>query len=282
MIRRQINVNFTSDDRKRLEAVVNSPKSAKIDRLKAQVLLLSDAGKEGPGILCKDIAPKLGVSETSVKRIRQAYVKNLSIDEVFSLSSLGNYKSKTNADDIKTKPKLKLNKRYVEIDDLNITFLVENVKCKVVLAREEREQLEKVIKSGKQTKRKFNRATILLLADEGHEGPALTDQEISNKLDVSLSTVSRVRKLFITQGNIDEVLNFNHNKAGRPPKIDGNVQANLIALACSAPPKGRCRWTLKLLADQLVELKVVDSISSMAVGTALKKTNLNLGSAKSG
>jgi hypothetical protein len=150
------------------------------------------------------------------------------------------------------------------------------------LTRKEREYLETIINGGKQSIRKFNRAKILLLADEGTEGPAMTDTEIAEKLDVSVPTVGRVRRLLITKGQIDEVLSSNHHNAGRPPKVDGVTQATLVAQACSAPPEGRCKWTVRLLADRLVELEVVDCISHTTVANVLKKMNLSLGSVRNG
>src|SRR5207247_10845468 len=100
--------------------------------------------------------------------------------------------------------------------------------------------------------------------------------------EVSKSTVQRVRRLLITEGRLESVLNFNHENAGRSRKIDGSVEAILVAQACSKPPEGRCKWTLRLLADRLVELKVVDSITHGTIGNALKKMNLSLGNGKNG
>jgi hypothetical protein len=287
MLRRTINVCLTLEERKRLETILKSNQSTLNDRQKAEVLLLTDVGERGPKISPAHAAETIGLSERSVGRIRGIYAENSSIDDVFRFAKLSQQSSRQThekaVDPLNPTSFKKKNLRYVEMGDGgNNPFLIENVKCRVTLTREERERLESIIKEGKQTVRKFNRAKILLLADEGIEGPAMTDTEIADKLDVSVPTVARVRRLLITKGLIDDVLNSNHHNAGRPPKIDGVVQATLVAQACSKPPEGRCRWTVRLLADRLVELEVVDSISHTAVGTALKKTNLNLGSEKSG
>lgn len=279
----RIDIQLTSDERQRLKKIVRSTTTTNHDKLKAQVLLLTDIGEHGPGILSKDVIVKLNISDRSVKRIRQAYAKSSSLDDVFSFSGLS-HQPKTDSNKIKNINRSKaIHKHHIESDKAsNETFLIEHVKCRVTLTKEERDKLESILQSGKQSKRVFNRAKILLLADEGSEGPALTDGEISEKLDVSLSTVARVRRLLITKGQIDDVLNFKHHNAGRLPKVDGAIQAALVAQVCSASPKGRCRWTVRLLADRLVELEIVDSISHTAVANALKKMNLNLGSVRNG
>lgn len=279
MARQRNNVRLTLADRQSLEKIANSPTTTQHDKLKAQVLLLTDIGEHGPGVPSKNVKLELNISDGSVKRIRHAYAKSSTIEEVFSFSGLGNQQLRKDAKIPKNRTK---RVHYIETDNVIEPFLMEHVKCRVTLTREEREKLESILKEGKQTARKFNRAKILLLADEGSEGPALTDEAISDKLDVSMSTVARVRRLFITNGQINDVLNYNHRNAGRPVKIDGVIQATLVAQTCSSPPKGRCKWTLRLLADQLIELEVVDSINHTAVGNALKKMNLNLGSAKNG
>jgi len=273
-------VTLTNKDIQTLNKIVNSNKSTQYDRLKAQVLLLTDTGEYGPKVSSKDVSTRLQISLRSVGRVKMAYSQNSLIEDVFRFAGFSNQSISNNKSSVSSKKK---NTKYIEIvDDENESFLVESVKCRVALTNKEREQLELVIKEGKQSTRKFNRAKILLLADEGDKRPAKTDKEIADKLDVSMSTVARVRRLFITKGEIHDVLEFNHKNAGRRSKIDGRVQATLIAQACSKPPIGRCRWTVRLLANQLVALEVVDSISHTAVAQALKKMNLNLGNAKNG
>ena len=140
----------------------------------------------------------------------------------------------------------------------------------VNLNEEEREELKQYLRKGKSSARSLTRARILLLADEGRD-----DEEIAEALKVSKSTVSRIRTRYC-EGGLDSAL---HEKArsGAPPKIDGRIEAQLTLLACSEPPDGRSKWTVRLLADRLVEMEVVDSISHMSVQRLLKKMKLNLG-----
>ena len=102
-----------------------------------------------------------------------------------------------------------------------------------------------------------------------------SDSEIQNTLQVSRSTICRIRKRYCTEGL--EFAIYEKPRCGAPKKIDGRVEATVTMLACSDPPEGYGRWTIQLLTDKLVELKVVDSIATESVRTLLKKTNLNLG-----
>jgi len=140
----------------------------------------------------------------------------------------------------------------------------------VKLKGEERSDLIQFLRKGKSSARSQTRARILLLSDE-----ELEDDEIVETLKVSKSTVSRIRKRYCKEG-LDFAL---HEKprSGAPTKIDGRVEAQLTLLACSEPPEGRSRWTVRLLADRLVELEVVDSLSHMSVQRLLKKMKLSLG-----
>ena len=134
----------------------------------------------------------------------------------------------------------------------------------VHLKEDERDKLNQFLRKGKSSARSQTRARILLLADEG-----LEDDEIRETLKVSKSTICRIRKRYCEWG-----LSFalsEKPRSGAPPKIDGRVEAELTLLACSEPPEGRSRWTIRLLADRLVELEVVDSISHMSVQRLLKK-----------
>jgi transposase len=140
----------------------------------------------------------------------------------------------------------------------------------VDLTEEERTFLLELISQGKQSARKVKRAHILLLADEGK-----TDGEIAEALHTSASTVQRTRQRFI-EGNLDRALNEDP-RPGAHKKLDEKGAALLETLARSEPPVGRKRWTLQLLADRLVELKVVDTISDETVRQELKKSDLSLG-----
>jgi transposase len=139
----------------------------------------------------------------------------------------------------------------------------------VELTDDERSYLLAFIKSGVQSARKLNRARILLLADEGK-----TDGEIAAALHTGVATVQRTRQRFV-EGNIDGALN-EKRRPGREKALDEKGVAVLETLAHSQPPAGRKRWTLELLADRLVELKVVDSISYETVRRELKKNGFRL------
>jgi len=150
-------------------------------------------------------------------------------------------------------------------------------KYRVTLTAEERVELGAMISKGKSGARKLAHARVLLQVDEADGAPARTDQEVASALDLSTRTVERVRRRFVEQG-LDAALDRKQRE--RPPrqvKLDGRAEARLIALACSAPPDGRAVWTMQLLADKLVELDVVGSISDETVRLALKKTRSSPG-----
>ncbi len=147
----------------------------------------------------------------------------------------------------------------------------------VRLSNLERETLKKVITSGRGPARMFARARILLKADQSDDGPMWSDERISEALDVTVQTIERVRKQLVEEG-FDAVLSRREYKQKiSRKKIDGDVEARLVALSCSDPPEGRARWTLRLLADKVVELGYVENISHEAIRQTLKKTNLNRG-----
>ena len=143
----------------------------------------------------------------------------------------------------------------------------------VTLTDEERHSLRKLVRSGNADAQKITRARILLKADQNTDGPAWTDPQIGHALDVGVATVERLRKRFVEEG-LDAALNRRKNQNPRiRRKLDGHQEAQLITLACSHPPEGRDRWSLRLLADTLVELEIVDSISYQTVRRVLKKTS---------
>lgn len=137
------------------------------------------------------------------------------------------------------------------------------------LSVDEREQLQLLIRRGRTSARKLTRARILLKAADG-----FTDDEIVAALQVGVATVERIRKRFVEAG-LDAI--NEKPRPGNKPKLDGKAQARLIAEACSQAPDGRRRWTLKLLADRAVELKLADSCSYELVRRALKKTSSSPG-----
>jgi hypothetical protein len=144
-----------------------------------------------------------------------------------------------------------------------------NKKFVVRLSVEERGLLESLVAKGKAAARKLTRARILLKADCSPLGPAWSDEQISNALDLGAIAVHRVRRSFV-EGGLDGVL-VRRPVPRRPRLLDGDQEAHLIALACGSPPAGRCRWTLRLLADRLVELGHVEKVSHETIRRTLKK-----------
>jgi hypothetical protein len=142
----------------------------------------------------------------------------------------------------------------------------------VTLTPAEREQLESLVRSGRRSARSITRARILILTDQGEGGPGWEDRRVAEALGCGHRTVERVRCRFAAEG-LDAALV--HRTTARPPRepvLDGAAEARLIALACSATPEGRRAWTLRMLADKLVELEVVESVSHETVRRYLKKT----------
>lgn len=145
------------------------------------------------------------------------------------------------------------------------------VKFKVTLTEQERDELRALVTAGKAAARKMNHARILLLADEGEFGPGKTDLDIVEALGTSVRTVERVRKRFVEEGTDQAVNPKPQPKRPGKVKIQGKVEDKLVELACSDPPEGRGRWTVQLLADQLVMLAYVESVSHETVRKSLKK-----------
>jgi transposase len=146
----------------------------------------------------------------------------------------------------------------------------------VSLSEEERQSLEKLTKNGKAAAAKINHAHILMKADVNQSEGSWKDQAISNVFNISVRTIERVRQRFVEEG-LENALVPRPRHTLRLKKLDGETEAHLIAIACSSPPEGRCRWTLRLLADQIVSLGYVESISHESVRQVLKKTNLSHG-----
>jgi len=149
------------------------------------------------------------------------------------------------------------------------------IKYIVDLTNEEREQLLQLIQKGNSSARKLTRARILLKAHEG-----LIDEQVAKALNTGTATVERVRKRFVEEG-LESALT-ERPRPGQRIKLNGKQQAHLIAVACSDPPQGHARWTLRLLADKVVELEFAKSISPETVRQILKKTNSNPGRKSSG
>jgi len=144
-------------------------------------------------------------------------------------------------------------------------------KYPVILSDTERDDLKRLIASGTAPARKLTHARILLKADEGAQGAGWVDEKVAEAVETSQPTVARIRRQYFEEG-LDAALNR------RPPtreyhrKLDGEAEARLVALACSEPPEGEARWSLRLLADKLVELEIVEDVSYQTVRRTLKKT----------
>ena len=147
------------------------------------------------------------------------------------------------------------------------------------LTTEQRTELERLIRAGHSPARTQTRARILLLSDQS-EGQKRAAKEVAAALMCSPSTVANVRHRFNREG-LQAAL-YDKPRPGQKPKVTGEVEARLVMLACSDPPPGHTRWSLRLLADQMVELEIVDSISHVTVGQVLKKTKSSRGVASHG
>lgn len=139
----------------------------------------------------------------------------------------------------------------------------------VELTSQERKRLAGLIKKGKVAGYKIRHTQMLMKADQSRQGPGWPDKQIAEAFGAHLTTVERLRKRFVEEG-FDAALE-RHKRRNYTRKLDGEAEARLIAIACSEPPKGRNQWTLHLLADRLVELFVVDSISHMTIKRTLEK-----------
>jgi transposase len=146
----------------------------------------------------------------------------------------------------------------------------------VTLTEAEREMLQALLSRGKSAARKLVHARILLKADAGPGGPGWGDDAIAEGLEVGRATVERVREAFVEHG-VEAALERRKPCRQYERVLDGDGEAHLIALACQKPPEGRCRWTLQLLADQMVQLEYVEQVSFQTVRRTLKKTNLSRG-----
>ena len=142
---------------------------------------------------------------------------------------------------------------------------------RVTLTADERDELGRLLARGKADVRKIKHAQILLKADEAEGGPGWPDQRIAEALEVGIATVERVRRRFVEEGLASALSPYRGGKRIYEHKLDGAQEAHLIALACSAPPEGRARWTLRLLARRMVELAYVDTLSYETVRQILKK-----------
>jgi len=145
----------------------------------------------------------------------------------------------------------------------------------VKLTADERQALEAIVSKGTVAAQKRRHATILLGVDEGKHGPALSDSEVAESIGVTKRTVERTRERCVSDG-LELALQRKPRTRERTRRLDGEAEARLVQLACSEAPEGRARWTLRLLADKLVELEIVDSVSHESVRRVLKKHHQTL------
>ena len=148
----------------------------------------------------------------------------------------------------------------------------------VKLTSDERTRLDGLVKRGREAAYRRRHAEVLLLVDEGEQGPGQVDTEVAQRTGFTSRTVEQIRKRCVTEG-LDSALERKKRHRDRPRRLDGEGEARLITLACSDAPEGRARWTLHLLADQLVELEVVESISHECIRQVLKKRHKTLAKA---
>ena len=146
----------------------------------------------------------------------------------------------------------------------------------VDLTESEQESLKKLTTTGKHAAYKINHGRILLLADINQADGGWSDEAIASTLGISISTIERVRRRFVEEG-IDASLSHRQGRGRKQRRLDGDSEAHLLAIACSQPPQGQGRWTLRMLADKMVELRYIESLSHETVRQTLKKMNFSLG-----
>lgn len=150
------------------------------------------------------------------------------------------------------------------------------IKYIIKLSKEEVDELMSIINKGSHTSQSYRSAYILLNCDQGAYSDKVTNEQISKILRVGMRTIDRVKKKFIEEG-FEAVLERRLSSRVYDVKVDGDVEAKLIQLCCSKPPSGFAKWSLRLLADKMVELQYVESLSHVSVSKVLKKMNLSLG-----
>ncbi len=150
------------------------------------------------------------------------------------------------------------------------------IRYTIKLTKSEVEELHAIISKGCHTSQTFRTAYILLNCDQGEYSDKISNEQISKVLQVGMRTIDRVKKKFIEEG-FEAVLERRPTTRIYESKSDGDVEAKLVTLCCSEPPQGYSKWSLRLLAEKMVELKYIESISHVTVRTVLKKTNLSPG-----
>jgi transposase len=152
----------------------------------------------------------------------------------------------------------------------------------VILTDEQRERLTDLTRNGRAPAKKIRHARVLLLSDGHRAGGRLTRDQIAEQLDMHVNTVDRIRKRFVTEGEAPALNRKPRVTPPHSPKIDGRVEAHLVAICCSQAPEGRTYWTLQMLADALKDRKLVTTVCVETVRKALKKTNCSRGGRNAG
>ncbi len=155
------------------------------------------------------------------------------------------------------------------------------IRYTIKLSKDEVEELKSIVNKGSHTTQTYRAAYILLNCDTGEFSEKVTNEQIAKVLKIGMRTIDRVKKRFIEEG-LDATLERKPSNRIYEKKADGDFEARLIALCCGNPPEGFSKWSLRLLADKMVELKYIESISYVTVGSVLKKMNLSLGKSKVG
>lgn len=155
------------------------------------------------------------------------------------------------------------------------------VRYKVTLTANEREQLQAIMGKGKHSSLQFRNACILLNCDEGEQGQKASNEQIAQILQITTKTVERLKQRFVEQG-FEACMDRKPYPEIKEIKTDGDFEAHLVAISCSKAPAGYARWSLRMLADKMVELNYADSVSHETVRQVLKKTKLNPGVLKGG
>ena len=146
------------------------------------------------------------------------------------------------------------------------------VRYKVTLTKQEREELLSILNKGNHTSQQFKNGCILLNSDEGEYGDKLGNEQIAKVLHVNTKTVERLKQRFVEDG-FEACIERKHYPVGKASKMDGDFEAHLVAISCSKAPEGYTRWSLRMLADKMVELKYADSVSHETIRRVLKKTS---------
>ncbi len=150
------------------------------------------------------------------------------------------------------------------------------VRFKVTLTENEREQLKAILSKGKHSSLQFRNACILLNSDEGPHGEKVSNEQIAQILHINAKTVERLKQRFVEEG-FEACIDRKPYPEVKETKVDGDFEAHLMAISCSKAPEGYARWSLRMLADKMIELKYVESISHETIRQVLKKTKLSRG-----